>query len=149
VDEVGGRDGAGTDGPGTEGGEAVGMVVAGEEDIAPGQARAFDVGDWRVLVCNVGGELYAVEDVCPHDRGPLGEGRLRGTTIECPRHGARFDVRDGSVKAPPAVRAVPCVPVRVVAGRIEVHPVGTPSRRGRAGSGTSRPSRGEARPVDR
>ncbi len=79
-----------------------------------------------MLVCNVGGDLYAVEDVCPHDRGPLGEGRLRGATIECPRHGARFDVRDGSVKAPPAVRPVPCLPVHVEDGQVVVVAVGAP-----------------------
>jgi 3-phenylpropionate/trans-cinnamate dioxygenase ferredoxin subunit len=109
--------------------DAEGTAVCAADEIAPGQAREFDVGEWRVLVCNVGGELYAVEDVCPHDRGPLGEGRLRGATIECPRHGARFDVRDGSVKAPPAVRPVPCLPVRVVDGRVVVVALGAPTRR--------------------
>jgi 3-phenylpropionate/trans-cinnamate dioxygenase ferredoxin subunit len=73
-----------------------------------------------LLVCNVGGELYAVADVCTHDRGPLGEGRLRGTTIECPRHGARFDVRDGAVKAPPAVKPIATYATRVRDGAVEV-----------------------------
>jgi len=71
-------------------------------------------------VCNVGGEYFAVADVCTHDRGPLGEGRLRGTVIECPRHGARFDVRDGAVLAPPAVRPLPTYPVLVRDGVVDV-----------------------------
>jgi 3-phenylpropionate/trans-cinnamate dioxygenase ferredoxin subunit len=108
-----------------------GTAVCPVDDIPPGQAREFDVGEWRVLVCNVGGELHAIEDVCPHDRGPLGEGRLRGAVIECPRHGARFDVRDGSVKAPPAVRPVPCLPVRVEDGQVVVVATGSPTRRPR------------------
>lgn len=71
-------------------------------------------------MCNVGGEFYAIADVCTHDRGPLGEGRLRGSVIECPRHGARFDVRDGSVKALPAVKPLPTYPVVVRDDVIEV-----------------------------
>jgi 3-phenylpropionate/trans-cinnamate dioxygenase ferredoxin subunit len=73
-----------------------------------------------VLVCNVGGEFYALADVCTHDRGPLGEGRLRGHLIECPRHGSRFDVRDGEPKTPPALRPVGTYPVRVRDDAIEV-----------------------------
>ena len=100
--------------------DAEGTAVCAADEIAPGQAREFDVGEWRVLVCNVGGELFAVEDVCPHDRGPLGEGRLRGPTIECPRHGARFDVRDGSVLRMPAAYPVRTFPVSEHEGQLYV-----------------------------
>jgi 3-phenylpropionate/trans-cinnamate dioxygenase ferredoxin subunit len=96
------------------------VPIAAEGDVLPGRARAVDVGPHRVLLCNVEGVVYAVADVCTHDRGPLGEGRLRGSAIECPRHGARFDVRDGSVLAPPAIRPLPTFPVRVIDGRVEV-----------------------------
>jgi 3-phenylpropionate/trans-cinnamate dioxygenase ferredoxin subunit len=94
--------------------------VAGAGDVRPGRARAVAVEDRHVLLCNVEGSLYAVADVCTHDGGPLGDGRLRGSTIECPRHGARFDVRDGSVVAPPAVRPLATYPVRVVDGGVEI-----------------------------
>lgn len=90
------------------------------DQIAAGRSLRCTVEGRDVLVCNVGGELYAVADVCTHDRGPLGEGRLRGTAIECPRHGARFDVRDGAVKAPPAVKPIATYAVRVHDGVIEV-----------------------------
>ena len=96
------------------------VTVAAEGDVRPGRTRAVDVGAHCMLLCNVDGDVYAVADVCTHDRGPLGEGRLRGSTIECPRHGARFDVRDGSVVAPPAVRPLPTFSVRIVEGRVEV-----------------------------
>ena len=99
--------------------------VAGAGDVRPGRTRAVDAAGQRLLLCNVGGTLCAVVDVCTHDRGPLGEGRLRGTTIECPRHGARFDVRDGSVVTPPAVRPLATFPVRVVDGRVEIAVDGT------------------------
>ena len=90
------------------------------EDVPPGRTRRCTVDGQDVLVCNVGGEFYAIADVCTHDRGPLGEGRLRGSVIECPRHGARFDVRDGEVKAPPAVKPLPTYPVVVRDDVIEV-----------------------------
>ncbi len=90
------------------------------EDVPPGRTRRCRVESLDLLVCNVGGAFYAVADVCTHDRGPLGEGRLRGAVIECPRHGARFDVRDGTVNAPPAVRPLPTYPVRVRDGVVDV-----------------------------
>jgi 3-phenylpropionate/trans-cinnamate dioxygenase ferredoxin subunit len=96
------------------------VTVAVEGEVRPGHARAVGAGPHCVLLCNVAGVLYAVGDVCTHDRGPLGAGRLRGAAIECPRHGARFDVRDGSVVAPPAVRPLPTFPVRIVDGQVEV-----------------------------
>jgi 3-phenylpropionate/trans-cinnamate dioxygenase ferredoxin component len=96
------------------------VTVAAEGDVRPGHTRAVTAGTTQLLLCNVDGELCAIADVCSHDRGPLGEGRLRGATIECPRHGARFNVRDGTVVAPPAVVALATFPVRVVDGRVEV-----------------------------
>ncbi|HUF83556.1 MAG TPA: non-heme iron oxygenase ferredoxin subunit [Acidimicrobiia bacterium] len=89
-------------------------------EVAIGRSRRCVIDGQSVLVCNVGGEYYAVADVCTHDRGPLGEGRLRGPIIECPRHGARFDVRDGSVKVPPAVVPIDTYPVRVRGDELEV-----------------------------
>ncbi|MGH8982820.1 MAG: non-heme iron oxygenase ferredoxin subunit [Acidimicrobiia bacterium] len=90
------------------------------DEIAPGQAVKCTIDGRDVLVCNVGGEFYAVADVCTHDRGPLGEGRLRGFVVECPRHGARFDVRDGAVKAPPAIKPIETYPARVRDANVEV-----------------------------
>jgi 3-phenylpropionate/trans-cinnamate dioxygenase ferredoxin component len=89
-------------------------------DVSPGRSRRCVVGGHAVLVCNVGGDFYALADTCTHDRGPLGEGRLRGHLIECPRHGSRFDIRDGVAKAPPAMRPVTTYPVRVLDDAVEV-----------------------------
>jgi 3-phenylpropionate/trans-cinnamate dioxygenase ferredoxin component len=89
-------------------------------DVAPGRSRRCLVDGRAVLVCNVGGEFYALADTCTHDRGPLGEGRLRGHVIECPRHGSRFDVRDGVAKTPPAMRPVATYSVRVRDDAVEV-----------------------------
>jgi 3-phenylpropionate/trans-cinnamate dioxygenase ferredoxin component len=89
-------------------------------EIARGRSRRCVIDGHAVLVCNVGGDFYALADTCTHDRGPLGEGRLRGHLIECPRHGSRFDVRDGDPKTPPAMRPVATYPVRIRDDAIEV-----------------------------
>ena len=49
------------------------------------------------MLFHVAGQFYAIDDVCTHDGGPLGEGVLEGFAIACPRHGAKFDIRDGRV----------------------------------------------------
>jgi 3-phenylpropionate/trans-cinnamate dioxygenase ferredoxin subunit len=87
--------------------------VAKVSAIAPGTTKAVRVGDVDVMLCNVDGSIYAIEDVCTHDGGALDQGRLEGACIECPRHGARFDVRTGAVLALPAVIPVPTYAVRV------------------------------------
>ena len=74
----------------------------------------------HVLICNVGGTIYAMRDTCTHDGGILGFGDLVGNIIECPRHGAKFDVTTGQVVAPPAVKPVHVYPVRVQGEDVEV-----------------------------
>jgi 3-phenylpropionate/trans-cinnamate dioxygenase ferredoxin component len=63
-----------------------------------------EVDDRLVVVLRVSGELFAIDDVCTHDGGPLGEGELDDHTIACPRHGAQFDIRDGRALTMPATR---------------------------------------------
>jgi 3-phenylpropionate/trans-cinnamate dioxygenase ferredoxin subunit len=82
-------------------------------DVAPGTVRVFQANGRRLALCNVDGELFAVDDICTHDGGDLGDGELDGFAIECPRHGARFDVRNGEVMAFPAVKGVNGYPVKV------------------------------------
>ncbi len=94
--------------------------VAKSDEIQDGQTRSFDLGDLRVALCRVGEEYFAIEDVCTHDGAPLGEGCLRGFEIECPRHGARFDVRDGHVTRMPAAAAVDSFAVKVEGGEVFV-----------------------------
>ena len=89
-------------------------------DVPPGTARVYEVGDRAIAVCNVNGELYAIDDVCTHDEGSLDQGELEGYEVECPRHGARFDVRTGEVTALPAVLPVDTFSVRVQDDDIEV-----------------------------
>jgi len=63
------------------------------------------VDERLVVVIHAAGKFYAIDDLCTHDGGPLGEGELDGFEIICPRHGARFDVRDGRALTMPATKA--------------------------------------------
>ncbi len=76
--------------------------VASIEQVPPGGMKAVRADGVDVLLCNVDGELYAVHDECTHECFPLSEGALDGHVVVCLLHGARFDVRDGKVVAPPA-----------------------------------------------
>lgn len=90
-------------------------------DLHDGEMRAFtDVGPKGVVVCRVAGTLYAVENNCSHRDTPLAEGRLRGTLITCPLHGAQFDVRNGAHQGPPAFAPVASYPMTEVDGVAEI-----------------------------
>lgn len=78
-------------------------LVAKKSDIPPGTTKKVQADGCEMLLCNVGGKLYAIEDVCTHDGGPLDQGTLEEACIVCPRHGATFDVRTGAVVTLPAV----------------------------------------------
>lgn len=71
--------------------------VGSRRDLAPGTARAAVVGRYEVAVFNVEGAFYALENVCPHQGGPLADGWLEGPVITCPWHGWCFDVRSGAM----------------------------------------------------
>ncbi len=94
--------------------------LADAADIPPGTVKVFEVGGRRIAVCNVDGAFYAIDDICTHDGGSLDQGQLEGDQIECPRHGARFDVRTGQALTLPAVVPVKSYPVQVDAGEIRI-----------------------------
>lgn len=92
----------------TDPGTGVDEVPLGDlTALADGELRCFDhVGRDGIVVCRVGGRLYALDDNCSHADTPLSEGRLHGHALICPLHGAAFDVRDGSHSGPPAWEGV-------------------------------------------
>lgn len=77
-----------------------------------GSLYAFELLGLRLIVCNVEGTPYVLEDRCPHAGVALAPGRLRGCVLECPLHGGKLDVRDGSPAAPPIRRAARSFAVR-------------------------------------
>ena len=86
--------------------------VAALSEIAPGTTKRVELAGLGMLLCNVDGSVYAIEDVCTHDGGPLDQGELEGACVVCPRHGATFDVRSGDPTMP-AVMPVATFPVDV------------------------------------
>ncbi|MFO7320156.1 MAG: non-heme iron oxygenase ferredoxin subunit [Chloroflexota bacterium] len=96
------------------------VTVAPAADLPPGERLVFEYGRHWVVVFNVDGEYYAIEDCCTHEEYPLSEGTLRGYSIECAKHGANFDIRTGEVLAPPAIIPVKTYPVRIQDGQIQV-----------------------------
>ena len=99
---------------------ATSVAVAKTTDIPVGQFKPVDAAGRRLLVCHVESGFYAVDDTCTHDDGPLAEGWLEGEAIECPRHGARFDVKTGRVLCLPAAVGITSYPVTVEGDDIKV-----------------------------
>ncbi len=87
-------------------------------EIPPGKVGYAEVDGLRVAICNADGEFYAIDDVCTHDGGSLDQGELQGYQIECPRHGARFDVRTGRVRRLPAIIPIKTYTVQVHDGAV-------------------------------
>ena len=92
--------------------------VCAQSELLLGEFKLIYDGDVPIAVFNIDGELYAIEDVCTHDGGDLAGGELHGYEIECPRHGARFDVRNGAVRCPPAYEPIATFPVKVENGAV-------------------------------
>jgi len=74
------------------------------DELGPGERRLVEWEDLEIGVFNCGGSLYAIEDRCSHDNGPLAEGEFDpdNCTVECPRHGSLFDLTTGKPKTLPA-----------------------------------------------
>jgi 3-phenylpropionate/trans-cinnamate dioxygenase ferredoxin subunit len=83
------------------------------EELAPGEMRLVEWEALEIGVFNCAGTVYAIEDRCSHDDGPLVEGELdqEKCTIECPRHGSLFDLKTGKPLTLPAYVAVDTFPV--------------------------------------
>lgn len=92
--------------------------VAPAAELPPGSRIHIDLEEESVILLNIGGIYYCIADLCTHDGGPLADGDVLDHQIECPRHGARFDVRTGRVTRPPAADPIPTYPVHVENGII-------------------------------
>lgn len=95
-------------------------LVAQAADIPEGAREVVEIEDRLIAIFHQQGQYYAIDDVCTHDGGPLAEGELQGYEIICPRHGARFDIRDGRALCLPATRPTESHEVKIEAGSIYV-----------------------------
>ncbi len=96
------------------------VAVATTDEIPSGSRKLLEVDGRAIAVFNIAGTYYCIADVCSHDDGPVAEGDLDEYEIECPRHGAHFDVRSGKVLSFPAIVDIPAYPVRVEDGEVLV-----------------------------
>jgi 3-phenylpropionate/trans-cinnamate dioxygenase ferredoxin subunit len=96
--------------------------VAPLEELPPGEMKLVDAGSFRVGVYNCGGTMYAIEDRCSHDDGPVALGAWddESCTVICPRHGAQFDLQTGKALTLPAYLPVRTFPVRVDDGMVKL-----------------------------
>jgi 3-phenylpropionate/trans-cinnamate dioxygenase ferredoxin component len=96
------------------------ISIAEVNDLPNGERLFVEIDEKSIVVFNIAGQYFAIDDVCSHDDGPLGDGALEGFEISCPRHGARFDVRTGQVLALPAIVDISAYPIRIVDGAIQI-----------------------------
>src|SRR5438094_10279240 len=94
--------------------------VASIRDVASGQGIAVEAEGQRIAIFNVNGEFHAIGDTCTHRGGPLSQGKVEGSTVTCPWHGATFDIRTGNVLSPPAPAGVSSFKVLVEDGQIKL-----------------------------
>ena len=92
------------------------------DQLPPGERLIVDVDGRKIGVFNADGDLYAIEDRCSHDDGPLAEGPFDppSHTVECPRHGSLFDLETGRPKTLPAYLPVETFRVRVEDGTVKM-----------------------------
>ena len=96
------------------------IPIAKVSEIPVGQFKSVVVQGKPILICHIDSGFYAIDDTCTHDDGPLADGWLEGNAIECPRHGARFDVTNGKVLCLPAAVGINIYPVTVDGDQLAV-----------------------------
>ena len=96
--------------------------VCDAAEIPPGAGKIVEADGLEIGLFNCGGEIYAIEDRCSHDDGPLAEGEFdpEACTVECPRHGSLFDLKTGTPKTLPAYVPVETFPVSVEDGVVKL-----------------------------
>jgi 3-phenylpropionate/trans-cinnamate dioxygenase ferredoxin component len=94
--------------------------VCSESELQPGERKIVSTDVAEIAVFNLDGELFAIEDVCTHDGGELATGRCDGDQIICPRHGARFCIRNGKALTAPAYENIETFPVRFEQGHVQI-----------------------------
>ena len=96
------------------------VKVAQTAEIPDQSTMCVEVEGQSIALFNLGGEIYAIDDTCTHKGGPLSEGIIDGEEVECPWHGARFNIKSGAVMLDPADEKVTTYPVRITGDDIEV-----------------------------
>ncbi len=102
------------------------VALCSQDELQRNGLYVLELPSTSIVVFWAEGEIYAVENICTHDGGELAGGPVDGTTVVCPRHGARFDLRTGAVLAPPAYGPLRTYPARIREGQVEIQLGDTP-----------------------
>lgn len=94
--------------------------AANKSELSDGEKLLVEVDDRLVILFQQGDQYFCLDDVCTHDGGTLSDGEFCNFEISCPRHGARFDVRNGAAICMPATQATNCFEVKVDGDKIFV-----------------------------
>ena len=94
------------------------IKVATTDELPLGGRKSITIDDLAIVLFNIAGTIYAIEDRCTHDNGPLGEGEVSDCAITCPRHGARFDIRNGKALSFPAFEATNVYEVKITGDEV-------------------------------
>ncbi len=94
--------------------------ITSVNDLPAGKTKKFTINNNDILLANVNGKIYAVDDMCTHEDSSLSLGCLKGELVYCTLHGSRFNVRTGKPMEEPATEALQCYQVRIQNDRIEV-----------------------------
>ena len=78
------------------------IVVSKTAEIIPGQMKKVSFDGKEIVICNINGNYFAIDDTCTHSGASLSEGKLEGSTITCDWHGAQFDCKTGKLVKFPA-----------------------------------------------
>ena len=91
-------------------------------ELPPGSAKQVVVGGERVALFNVEGDVFAIGDTCTHEDASLAEGFVMDHEVECPRHGAMFDLKTGQALTLPATKPVPAYEVKIEGDAVWLRP---------------------------
>jgi 3-phenylpropionate/trans-cinnamate dioxygenase ferredoxin subunit len=96
------------------------ITITKAENVPQGRGLVVDVEGLHIAVFNIGGTYYAIDDTCTHAQASLAEGDVDGTVVECPLHGARFDLITGRAVGPPAEKPVKAYKVHIENGDVQI-----------------------------
>ncbi len=94
--------------------------VCAADEIASNSGQIVNTEIGEIAIFNIGGKLYAIENICSHDGNSLAGGDVEGDEITCPRHGARFSLKTGEALSPPAYEPITTFPVRISDGVVQI-----------------------------
>ncbi len=94
------------------------LRLCAEKELAEGQMREFHLNGKDIILLKVRGKFYALDNLCTHDGGDLSGGDIINGEIECPRHGARFNIQTGAATRFPAVVGIGTYDVKIENGEV-------------------------------